>query len=553
MKGLILCLFFAGQAFANSVYESQSDFIIALSIEGKLRSKHEFIESSKKTLENILDRNGIFLGRDQEQYHPLSYNYDHYIAVFKVSLPSILTADMIITELEQEYEVYWVHANLIYEGDFADFSVNDPAVHEQYFLRKISAFNAWDIQAGDKDVIVAVTDDGFDINHPDLINSFHINDQEVPGNGIDDDKNGYIDDVLGWNFNGNNNDISDNEWFGDHGTHITGIIAAGADNGIGGASVSPGISVMPLKFYGQKRWSSAMVYGAFSYAVENGAKIINCSYSVDLFVETRDPVFFKAIDYAYEKDVLMFMSAGNNNKTDNSRMELDKVLFVSNLDEQDQKYKWSNYSYQVDIAAPGTNIYSTRKNNRYGSKTGTSMASPIAAATAALIMSEFPGLSAEQVVHKLVTSVDKISSGNILYNHMLGSGRVNAYSALENSINPLSIEVAEFKNGYKIDSDKLTLVIKGVVGDYSQPIRITSFGNDNILQTLDDNEMDFDIYPEMLNIGSNFLEIDISHFSAGLYHLSINSRNLEDVFGYELDGDNDGVAGGDLAISFEKI
>ncbi len=339
-----------------------------------------------------------------------------------------------------------VFPNYAYYGDYKDVmpsTPNDADFSNQFHHTMIQTLDAWPITKGNKEVIVAVTDNEFQIDHRDLQTTWWKNNNEIPNNGIDDDQNGYIDDVFGWDFIGEDNNVDSDEE-PTHGTHVAGIIAATANNKRGGSGIAPGVKVMPLKWYGnERRWTSAIIYETYRYAVDMGAKIISTSYNIDGFVD--DEAYLDAVSYARENNVLIFNSAGNSGQKNPPRQKIEEVILVCSVKSasersQDKKSSFSNYGDGIDICAPGDPVYSTVQSpsnspsgeqNRYGNLQGTSMAAPAAAAVAALIWSAHPNFSDDEVRQRLYDSADDIDHRNFWYRGKLGAGRINASKAVE--------------------------------------------------------------------------------------------------------------------------
>ncbi len=317
---------------------------------------------------------------------------------------------------------------------------DDPRFSEQRHHSLIQTSAAWEIELGSPEVIVAVTDNGFELSHTDLAANLWKNSNEIPNNGIDDDQNGFIDDVNGWNFDANNNDPTPGEQ-NSHGTHVAGIIAALKANAVGVAGIAPQVKVMPIKFYGENRWTSAIVFNSYKYAMDNGAKIINTSYNIDGFV--NDKIYLEALQYVKEKNGLVFNSAGNNGEKDPPRRSLSDIILVCSTQanrvkpqNDDVISKFSNYGQGIDLCAPGDPILSTingqyQGQSRYGELSGTSMASPVAAAVAALIWSRNPNFTNDEVLAKLLESTDNIDDKNPKFRGLMGSGRINALKAVQ--------------------------------------------------------------------------------------------------------------------------
>src|SRR5262245_97487 len=301
----------------------------------------------------------------------------------------------------------------------------------------IDAPEAWDIATGTSSTVVAVIDTGVDYNHPDLAANIWTNPGEIPGNGIDDDGNGFIDDVHGWDFaNNDNNPMDDNG----HGTHVSGTIGAIGNNGTGVVGVNWNVSIMPVKFLNaQGSGTVAAAIQALQYAVANGARVSNHSYGSSSFSQAE----LDSIQAAGAAGDLVVAAAGNGNffgqpiNNDNTPFypasyhpSPDNVIAVAATDRTDHFASFSNYgATSVDIAAPGVSIYSTTPNNSYGFKDGTSMATPHVTGAAALVWSAFPNLTAQEVKQRLLDNTDPI--GNLNPSRpTVTNGRLNVFKAL---------------------------------------------------------------------------------------------------------------------------
>ena len=463
-----------------------------------------------------------------------------------VSVPMGFDINQFKQELNDNDHIQNVVPNYVYLGDYKEFSPNDPLFAKQSHHLIMKNDEAWEISTGKEEIVVAVTDDGFKLDHEDLIHSWFKNANEIPDNGIDDDQNGYIDDVVGYDFNEmDNNPMSDSR-NGSHGTHVSGIISAGFSNNIGVTGHSPKIKVMPIKFYGKNNWTSAMVLESYTYAANNGAKIITTSYYIDNFV--GDVAYEKALDYAYGKGLILFNSAGNGGAFDSKRTAFTKLLLVASTKSKtarrskiDQKSSFSNYGRGVDIAAPGDPIHSTGRSLRYVDMSGTSMAAPNAAASAALIWSIHPEYSRDQVVAKLLMGADNINNINNRYKNYLGSGRINAKESLsEVHKAPHIIEARYLKK-----DKELRIHIWGILSQES----FTRSGGIILKKSTETGYKNLVV--KMKNkyfLATNELIINVSE--PGDYQLVINSKKVTDPFGQELDGDLNGQAGGDFVYGF---
>ncbi|MBD3225275.1 MAG: S8 family serine peptidase [Caldithrix sp.] len=379
---------------------------------------------------------------------------------------------------------------------------DDPDYGTQWHLHQsndadVDAPEAWDIDDGSSDVIVAMMDTGVRWYHKDLAGSnadendrnsilgnIWINQDEMSNtnSGVDEDGNGYNDDWVGWDFVteilplGNDDyDIEDNDPrdYNGHGTHCGGNIGAINNNGRGVSSVTGGwgedgtgngngVKVMCLRigydYSGLGYVSMDFAANAFNYAADNGAFAASCSWESSSNSALQDAIEYfvynttspdTANDPRYR---LIFKAAGNDNSTTPDFMEeRTDVITVAGTNESDSEYSSTAYGYYVDISAPATNIYSTYHNSSspgtddYASLTGTSMATPIAASVAALIKSRNPNLTAVEVEQMLYDTADDIeanlSSG---YTGNMGAGRVNAYNAVYQSDQSLPVELTSF-------------------------------------------------------------------------------------------------------------
>jgi thermitase len=296
----------------------------------------------------------------------------------------------------------------------------------------IDAPEAWEITTGSPDVVIAILDTGIDYTHPDLAANIWNNADEIPGNGIDDDHNGYIDDVRGWDFYNHDNDPKDDHG---HGTLCAGIAGAVGNNGVGIAGVAWNCKIMSVKILNETGWEAPWedVAAAIKYAADNGANVISMSFGVyEVHYILED-----AVNYAYSKGVFLCAAAGNDN-TDNVSYPCayDNVTAVGWTNLKDQASSYSCYGDWVDIAAPGNLIYSTMPtyhvtDNDYGMPqnytfhAGTSAATPMVAGVAALLLSKDPSLSPDEVKALLCNNVDPYTGDKYI-----GTGRINAYKAL---------------------------------------------------------------------------------------------------------------------------
>jgi subtilisin family serine protease len=305
----------------------------------------------------------------------------------------------------------------------------DPLLSDQWALSEpqaIGAQEAWKQSHGDG-VVVAILDSGVQLNHPDLAANLWKNPAEVPGNGKDDDGNGYVDDVNGANMFTDNGNVNDDEG---HGTHVAGIVAARAGNGIGGSGLAPAAHIMAVKVLDSNRsGNSSLLASGIRYAVDEGARILNVSINGD----GTSSDLTAALHYATEKGATIVASAGNNSRNLDltpsypASSTEPSVLSVTATDERGGIVGFANRGLRsVDLAAPGDTILSTARGSGYETRSGTSMAAPYVTGALALLSAARPDLSEAALRDALMSTAPKRS----ILSGLLGGGGLDVGAAM---------------------------------------------------------------------------------------------------------------------------
>ncbi len=293
----------------------------------------------------------------------------------------------------------------------------------------IDAQKAWDLSRGSGQTIVCVMDTGVDYNHPDLKANMWVNTKEIPGNGVDDDKNGYVDDIYGIDPGDNDSDPMDGDL---HGTHCAGIIGAVGNNAMGVTGVAQKARIMAVKIDGANGFSTVAILDGMTYAANNGAKVINMSFG-SYSGSAGDP-FDLAIKSVGQKGVICVVACGND-MNDNDQLisypdgyPEDNIIAVAATDARDNLSSFSNYGLKnVDIAAPGSRILSTVPNGGYELEDGTSMAAPMVVGALSVMMDYNPKFTYKDYINFLYNGADKLPS---LAGKMVTGGRLNLFNSM---------------------------------------------------------------------------------------------------------------------------
>ncbi|MFH1430154.1 MAG: S8 family serine peptidase [Candidatus Uhrbacteria bacterium] len=379
---------------------------------------------------------------------------------------------------------------------------SDPLFSEQWYLQDIGAPTAWDTTIGNPSSVIAVLDIGVDINHPDLADAMWINPDEVSGNGIDDDGNGYIDDMHGWDFVGHDADPTpaydvpgSNPNDLHHGTTVAGIIAARGDNGVGIVGIDWLAKIMPLRVLSSDGTGDvSAVLKALAYAEREGATIVNMSF----VGADRSPELDAMVDELAAHGILIVAAGGNEDNSGRGNLDVypaypicsgtdgEDVLGVAASDQNGQKASFSSYGSCVDIVAPGShiagalyhdpthtiiaidkNITKTTFSDPFGGYfSGTSYATPIVAGAASLLRGLLPLATPHEIVHILkqtAVPVERLPAG---LQNRLGAGRLNLAAAVAEAAKRVQLIPSTSRSTIDVDA---VLASPGV----PVPVRVT--------------------------------------------------------------------------------
>ena len=431
--------------------------------------------------------------------------------IYKISFPEKYTVDKVAEAFSSDPNVEY--AEFIPLGRLAEVP-NDPMYAQMQHLPQIWAEQAWEIHKGEngtQEIVIAINDTGVDWEHEDLTSNIwqnlaedYDNDGHTiefngiqwvldPGdlNGVDDDGNGFVDDLVGWNFftnNGDPNPIPGNSYF-DHGTHCAGIAAGVTNNGTGIASISWNVKVMGICIDNNN--TIPFAYDGIIYAAENGADIISNSWGSGLNFNYAHQ---EAVSYATGLGSIVLAAAHNQNETFLVYpANYQNVISVASVSVDDTKAPYSNYNLAVDISAPGggldPGILSTIVGNQYAYFQGTSMATPLVAGCLGLLKSFRPDWSNDKLITQVLGTADNIDSLNPNYINLIGTGRVNAFRMLteENVLPFLKLELASVTpadaSGNGINEPGENVMLNFTLKNYAQGLDaenvIVSISSDN--------------------------------------------------------------------------
>jgi len=432
--------------------------------------------------------------RSQAVFRPTapskSSDSDSSLSAFTLTLQDSTALNAVRKRLRQRPEVQYVHPNVEYTVDGPGAASDPPLIPENVFadsldhLSVIRALQAWDETTGDESVTVGIVDTGIYLDHPDLEGQFWTNPGEVK-NGVDDDDNGYVDDVRGYDFVDQPNEVADGEFqnrdpdpspdslgfYAGHGTSVAGVVAAQpADSTVGVVGVAPDTRIVALRaLAGNGVGQTDDIAAAIVYGAQQDLDVLNLSFGRD----RSTPLLRDAIDYAVSQGTIVVASAGNDGAVDKPHYPSDypsviSVLWLAKDGKNTPDFSRSQYGIGVDLGAPGSSVFTTqyprsrlldgeavRRDDLYGSSSGSSFSAPQVAGAAALLRSVDSTLTPGAVRSILTGTAADIDEA--AWDHTTGAGRVDVARSL---LQPYPARTALHS----------PLHNEGVVGDATVPV-----------------------------------------------------------------------------------
>lgn len=411
MKLKVLSLFltiflFGTSLISQTVYKDYQDGLVVF----QLNQKAKIILSEDRVVD--FTNNELFTKDLSEfeieevlQLHPNSKN-NLLNRTYQIRLANIYKVDEVVSKLSRHKDIEYAELK---ELHYLTIAPNDPNYSNanQWSLFQIQAEDAWDISTGDAGVVVAVTDNAINVDHPDLTSKM----------------------VAGWDAAENDNDprpCGGNNGF--HGSHVSGIVGADTDNNLGIASIGWDVSVMPVKIGRCSDGALIAGYEGIEWAASNGADVINMSWGGGGSGQYGQNI----CNDAWAQGAILVAAAGNDNQsTQFYPAAYNNVVSVASTNQNDQKSSFSQYGTWIDISAPGSSILSTDQNSGYQVTQGTSMASPLVAGLVGLIKSHASNATNTDIINCLYSGAENIDAQNGGYIGELGAGRINAYNSLD--------------------------------------------------------------------------------------------------------------------------
>lgn len=371
-------------------------------------------------------------------------NGSYIQAIYKVTIKDNKKIEQALNSLRASKDILWADYVTINRNKYTP---NDSLYESLWYITQTETEKVWDFVRDASDVLIGISDSGIKWTHPDLQENIWLNEGEMAGvsidwvngtftgDGIDNDGNGKIDDVMGWDFVNNDNNPLQNWNYNYHGTHVAGCASAVGDNNLG--TVGPAFNAKLLNMQGapdnQDSNGNPHGYQQMVYAADMGADIINASWGGQTYNLSYANTY---VNYATNYGSLVVVAAGNGNIEHNSSYidapsDCPNAFNVAATDRNDEKASFSEYGDPIDISSPGTEIKSTIiENDGYDNAQGTSMASPIVCGIAALVKAVNPDFTNTQIRERIENTADYIDDINPDYAGKLGAGRINAFAAV---------------------------------------------------------------------------------------------------------------------------
>jgi serine protease len=473
---ILITLFLTSQIFAQTVNPDYVDGVVHFKLNDNSVLELDPYQNTIPALNLLLITYSI-----DTLYKPFKLPGTALDKVYRIKFSNAALVENLITELELIADVEFAEKIPLYRTT----STPNDFDSQQWNLQKVNAEQAWNITTGSSSVVVAIVDNAVLHSHQDLAANRWINTTEQNGiPGLDDDLNGFADDIYGY-------DVADSDANPEppsgtlnssgfkHGTHVAGISTAATNNNVGVASLGYNCKFMSVKCSPNSSNGDVITNaqdGVF-YAMQAGADIISMSYGGSGGALVSELI----LNQAYASGIVLIAAAGNDNtNTQHFPAAYSNVIAVGATDQNDAKASFSNYGNWVDVMAPGVSIYSTltENGNTYGNLSGTSMATPLVAGLAALVLSHEPGLTPTQVKTKIQQGCENIDAQNAGLTGQLGAGRINAFHALspvgvkENLSsnqfhifpNPVQKDTPLFLAAAEINAEEITVNIVDIAG-----------------------------------------------------------------------------------------
>lgn len=442
-----LSLFFFFNSSAQTVLENFRDGLIYFKIKNNSNIVIPTFENGEKAfipfpaLPGIIEKYGITeITRPFKTKHPVMQH------TYRAKFTKIHEVEGLIKELQELDYIEYAEKVQLYKL----FFVPDDVHPNQWYFNLIQAFDAWDISPGSNLVKVAVVDNAFKISHPDLAASIYVNSNEIPNNGLDDDSNGVIDDVNGWDVADNDNDpeppsnIATQFGLFDHGSHCAGIASAATNNSTGIAAIGNGVKIIPVKGTSSNNIIPIAIddgAAGIDYAIAAGADVISLSWGGT----TQDQTVTNFVNVALAQGIVVVAAAGNSgNQQMNYPAANPGVISVGAITYNDVMASFSNHGTWVDVIAPGDSIWScVATSSEYGYQSGTSMACPMVAGLCGLMLSYDTSYTAAQIETCLKAGCENIDMENPSFVGWMGAGRINALRSLT-CMNPALGPIASY-------------------------------------------------------------------------------------------------------------